>query len=343
MYNILCEILLKLGGKPPFTFRQLAGGRNNRAFLLDSGGRRFFVKFFLPETVAERRNLEHETDFLRYSNLVTPGRTPRLLLADPGRNFLVTEFVEGEPFRGNVTEREVSEAARWIRDLNSAPSPPALLPAADSCRCNQDHFKGVARRLESLISSEAVSDGKHPSLVLFLEQLKHDFAVLEEESFFLPENPDRMQIVSPSDFGFHNILRLSSGQFLFLDFEYAGWDDPAKLICDFFCQPDDPVPVSFLDVFLEEMSGILPDAALLKKRLRVLLNLHRIKWSCILLNELLPSRARNRVFSGTDGIPVPNLLARARKYYENPLSRRHDSDSGDSGRVQRIAGEESVS
>ena len=98
-----------------------------------------------------------------------------------------------------------------------------------------------------------------------------------------------------------------------------------------------------LDVFLEEMSGILPDAALLKKRLRVLLNLHRIKWSCILLNELLPSRARNRVFSGTDGIPVPNLLARARKYYENPLSRRHDSDPGDSGRVQRIAGEESVS
>ena len=23
----------------------------------------------------------------------------------------------------------------------------------------------------------------------------------------------------------------------FIDFEYAGWDDPSKLICDFFCQP----------------------------------------------------------------------------------------------------------
>jgi len=43
--------------------------------------------------------------------------------------------------------------------------------------------------------------------------------------------------LSPSDFGFHNALVDPSGALSFLDFEYAGRDDPAKPVSDFFCQP----------------------------------------------------------------------------------------------------------
>ena len=32
-----------------------------------------------------------------------------------------------------------------------------------------------------------------------------------------------------------------TGELCFLDFEYAGWDDPAKMVADFFCQPAVPV------------------------------------------------------------------------------------------------------
>ena len=55
--------------------------------------------------------------------------------------------------------------------------------------------------------------------------------------------------VSPSDFGFHNALREPSGRLRFIDFEYAGWDDPAKLVCDFFCQPAVPAPAGAFDRF----------------------------------------------------------------------------------------------
>ena len=44
-------------------------------------------------------------------------------------------------------------------------------------------------------------------------------------------------IISPSDFGFHNVINKNNKLF-FIDFEYAGLDDPIKLICDFYCQPD---------------------------------------------------------------------------------------------------------
>ena len=50
------------------------------------------------------------------------------------------------------------------------------------------------------------------------------------------------RVVSPSDFGFHNALRTEDGRLAFLDFEYAGWDDPAKLVCDFELQPAVPAP-----------------------------------------------------------------------------------------------------
>ena len=60
----------------------------------------------------------------------------------------------------------------------------------------------------------------------------------------LAEIPLEDRCLSPSDFGFHNALQ-SAARLSFIDFEYAGWDDPAKLVCDFFCQPAVPVPQEY--------------------------------------------------------------------------------------------------
>ena len=46
-----------------------------------------------------------------------------------------------------------------------------------------------------------------------------------------------MQVLSPSDFGFHNAILKESGDLVFLDFEYFGRDDPVKLMADFIWHP----------------------------------------------------------------------------------------------------------
>src|SRR6185503_11886129 len=46
--------------------------------------------------------------------------------------------------------------------------------------------------------------------------------------------------LSPSDFGYHNAVLADDETVRFFDFEYAGWDDPAKLVCDFFNQVEVP-------------------------------------------------------------------------------------------------------
>ncbi len=105
--------------------------------------------------------------------------------------------------------------------------------------------------------------------------------------------------LSPSDFGFHNSLLQADGTLRFFDFEYAGWDDPAKMICDFFCQPDLPVPESAFESFCSCTTGNFSLPEKITRRAKNLLPFYRIKWCCILLNEFLPHNALRRRFALT--------------------------------------------
>jgi hypothetical protein len=105
--------------------------------------------------------------------------------------------------------------------------------------------------------------------------------------------------VSPSDLGYHNALVASSGRVTFLDFEYAGWDDPAKMVNDFFAQPAVPIPMQYFDRFLASVLAFSPNASMLAERTRLLMPVFRMKWCCIVLNEYLPSARRRRCFAAS--------------------------------------------
>ena len=83
----------------------------------------------------------------------------------------------------------------------------------------------------------------------------------------------------------------------FLDFEYAGWDDPAKMVCDFFCQPAVPVPLHFYDDVVGRVAAVSGGSSL-PQRIGLLLPVYQLKWCCILLNDFLPLGRRRRSFAG---------------------------------------------
>ena len=111
------------------------------------------------------------------------------------------------------------------------------------------------------------------------------------------EIPRGDRCLSPSDFGFHNALLAGDGRLRFIDFEYAGWDDPAKMVCDFFWQPGIPVPLHFFDLVVQRVAQFFSDAAL-PARIGLLLPVYQVKWCCILLNDFLPLGRRRRSFAG---------------------------------------------
>ena len=130
--------------------------------------------------------------------------------------------------------------------------------------------------------------------------------------------PHAKQILSPSDFGFHNALLRDNGEICFIDFEYAGWDDPAKMIGDFFSQPAIPVSLKHFDTFISEALGYSKNRHVLAERARLLFPLFQIKWCCIFLNDFLPNAARRRQFSNPTSEPLQRKclqLGKAQQFF----------------------------
>jgi hypothetical protein len=125
--------------------------------------------------------------------------------------------------------------------------------------------------------------------------------------------------LSPSDFGYHNALLQPDGRLRFLDFEYAGWDDPAKLVCDFFCQPAVPAPRTRFGAFAEGVVSEFADPAWHLRRIELLFPVYRIKWCCIVLNDFLPVGRERRRFSSVavdQDARKAGQLRKARRFLE---------------------------
>jgi hypothetical protein len=92
-------------------------------------------------------------------------------------------------------------------------------------------------------------------------------------------------------------LAQAGGKPRFLDFEYAGWDDPAKLTGDFFAQLAVPVPADLFDRFVQEVAMPFPRPHEIALRARLLRPVYQIKWCCIALNVFLPVNLARRKFA----------------------------------------------
>jgi hypothetical protein len=92
-------------------------------------------------------------------------------------------------------------------------------------------------------------------------------------------------------------LRLHDGTIVFLDFEYFGWDDPAKMVSDFLLHPamelDDRLRRRFLRGVAEGFYGY-PELA---GRIQALYPVFGLKWCLILLNEFATEHLQRRVFA----------------------------------------------
>ncbi|HYH68316.1 MAG TPA: hypothetical protein VD866_26725, partial [Urbifossiella sp.] len=180
--------------------------------------------------------------------------------------------------------------------------------ASESCFSLDDHFATVARRVERLraIPVGGVTDVAAAAFVdtelapAWRTVLNRARAAAAACGLYLDRPLDPAdRCVSPSDFGFHNALREPCGRLRFIDFEYAGWDDPAKLVCDFFCQPAVPAPAAAFDRFTAGVGAGFAEPLAFQARAALLLPVYRVKWVCIMLNEFLPVGGSRRAFAGS--------------------------------------------
>ncbi|MCF8196787.1 MAG: aminoglycoside phosphotransferase family protein [Polynucleobacter sp.] len=316
MDNALEIFCIQNGIPKPFELSPIRAGRNSAVFKISSNGKEWILKHYFKHEGDKRNRLDTESKFLNFLNLVGCQAVAKLIAIDDRKQLALYSFIHGTK-PSIITDYHIDQATQFILLLHSFrdhPSSKTLKNAADACFDIEQHVKLVNARLEQFNRIEP--DGEE--FIVFFEWIKNvlhpTWLKICANVFAAHKSPLNQEVtLSPSDFGFHNTLECH-GNLSFIDFEYAGWDSMAKLICDFICQPELPISSQQATQFLTKLARETNDLGLMDQ-VNSLLPLHRVKWCCILLNVFCDLDRQRRSHSGVNTSGILNEQFNKAKYY----------------------------
>jgi hypothetical protein len=285
-----------------------AGGGNNRVFTVNASGRRYIAKCYFRHPSDARDRLKSEYAFLNYAKKIGIACVPAPIACDSEHGIGLYEYIDGHKLAPqDIDAARVDQAADFFLQLNhpAAHSHATDLPnASEACFSIAEHFTMVDARIARLSSVPATLEVDREAreftqlLGARWRQTKSQILREAQRCGIDPAATLEARCISPSDFGFHNALVSANRGLCFIDFEYSGWDDPAKTIGDFFSHPAVPVDMAHFERFLTAVTSHTATAQnKFAERARLLLPVFQTKWCCIILNDFLPMDAQRRRFA----------------------------------------------
>lgn len=310
-HKAVARLLYAAGLPAEVHWSSVHGGANNRVYCGATSNGKVLLKLYFQSEGDGRDRLRGERCFYGLAEKSGLAAVPRVLGWDIEKRLALFEFIEGRKFEAaEVTAEHVRAAARFVASANEALDETFSFKdqpmASEASFSFAQHLAAVQARIDKLEALPVHDALDGDALAWINDELALTWFKVRDAAVALAseEHLDGAEVmseglrwISPSDFGFHNALMEGDGGLKFFDFEYAGWDDPAKLAVDFFCQPAVPVPFALWDEFLGGLAACRrwqPETAL---RARLLLPVYRLKWCCIMMNEFLATEARRRYFS----------------------------------------------
>ncbi len=296
------------------TLVQLHGGINNHVFRCSSRDRKWVIKGYPANNKGWRDRMQAEVEFLRYAHRVAEGRVPKLINVDNALRCVVLEHIEGSAYPEGVAPpaEDIQAAEDFFLALNAdlhLARQMIHLDAAEGFLNLRQHMANVRERLAQMGTKHLPAKWRAEVDTLLEKLLRVADLVennLEEKirSGLVENHLDaELRCISPSDFGFHNAIRTGNGV-IFIDFEFAGWDDPSKASIDFSLQPKVPVRRKFT-TYLKNQE---PDSVrLLLHRRKALTPVLRLKWICIILG-ILHQESFRRLINGLNEPKTSNLI-----------------------------------
>jgi hypothetical protein len=283
-------------------------GRNSGVYRVAAGGAIYALKQYPERHAGERDRAVIEHDALSFLARHRIAAVPRAFAADAASGYLLLEWIDGGPVEAPETADIAAACAfvRAIHALRGADDAKGQPAAAEACLCGAEIVEQIERRVARL----AALGAREPALAAALDgemrPLFKETASWAEEGYaaaglaFDRDVDAAAQTLCPSDFGFHNAMRRPSGELVFIDFDYFGWDDPVKLTADFLLHPGMRLREAQKRQFAAEAFDIYGSDPNFRRRLALLYPLFALRWCMILLNEFLPERWANRLNAGTE-------------------------------------------
>jgi len=302
-------IAARLAGTNIRAVTRHGGGGNSRIFRVEAeDGRLWALKAYPSRECDPRDRLGHEQAALDFLS-AEGAPVPRVLAADPLHNASLLDWIAGEPppsldaaRRGGVPFAALADFTRRLHELRHRPTAPLLPIAVEACLSGRDLLEQVERRRRRL---KAVDDGALDHLLSTRFDPAFDAArerllgVYGDARWSIESTLEATRrTLSPSDFGFHNMLCRPVGPPVFIDFEYFGWDDPVKLTADVLWHPGMALSAGERDRWVVLTAELYSGDATFIHRLAAQIALFGLRWIGIVLSEFLSERWAHRVAAG---------------------------------------------
>jgi len=274
--------------------RQLGGAGNNRVYRLSFSDKPpLIAKFYKTDRKDRRNRLHHEWSFLSLIHGQTSHAVPRPMIKDDQTGLGIYALLEGAPIRpGTPVVAEYWEQCiaflKHIQSLRATQAAQALPDAAEACLSLQSYLGDVQKRRDRWLEKAQLGGLDTHSAAWIENELEDTYQHIAYLCIGSPRFKQRIsreqQILSPSDFGLHNAIRMQDGRLGFVDFEYAGWDHPLKALHDFLNQPRIPLPGAMREAIREALVTHLQLQDLLDVE-PLIEALTRLKWCYIMMQH----------------------------------------------------------
>ena len=269
--------------------QNVKGRGNSNIYKIDMKSGKIFVgKLYPDKTFDKRDRIIKETSAYNFLHLKKINKVPKSISSDSNLNFALFEWIYGQEVT-EITDAHINEVSDFVIKLanisrNTAPETFGLASAA--CLSGEMIEKQIYERyniLQKLAKSNPdLSDFLNNNFYQAIEK------ILRISKKKWPGNYKKIlegeyRILSPSDFGFHNIIQTKKG-LKFIDFEYFGWDDPVKLVCDFLLHPAMDLTQSQKLIWFKKMNEIFSYDSNFTARLSASYYLYGLCWCLIILN-----------------------------------------------------------
>jgi len=290
----LIHLARSLAGADVTAVVQTASGGNSRVYKVMTAQKPYALKQY-PAPVGDSRNrLDTERKALQL--MAAHGIDSAPVWINAQAPYALMGWVEGDIVKA-PQESDIDEAAIFLGTLHhiSQKTPEGdMPPASEACVSGQVIIDQLEKRMDALMPHTH----ENPALMAFLSNrfMPAFTRRLRDAKKAYPDFtaplPHATQTLIAADFGFHNIMRAPDGRLHFIDFEYFGWDDPVKLMCDFLLHPATPLTEAMRANFTNHALAIYGEG--IAPRFASYYPLFGLRWALILLNEFIPERFQAR-------------------------------------------------
>ena len=266
------------------------GGRGNSGIykVKTNCNRVAALKIYVQESKHNRLRSEYEG--LRLLNDFGLTNIPRPIGCNRSLGVGLYDWIEGE-LVDSPTSGDIDQAlflVEQLYDVRLSNTWNLFQKASAATLSGQALEEQICYRFKSLVTygsgSSELLDYLHNELKPIIDEIVEWGRVswpLKQQ--YREELPLKSRTLSPSDFGFHNALRNETGKVIFIDWEYFGWDDPAKMTADFLLHPGMNLSEKMKSKWL--LGAVRIFGYEIMPRLRVMWPYLTLCWCLILLNE----------------------------------------------------------